>query len=95
MKFKKLIKAESLSEQLKAQTQQMDSDYNAIKEKFVELQNLLNQVVSATRDVYYRSSGTDDEKLIEEAKKAFQLANDASWGGIHNLHQAIVDTIYK
>lgn len=95
MKFTKLIKAESLSEKYKADMDRMESDYNAIKEKYTALQDLLNQVVSATRDVYYTSAGTDNEKLKEEAKKAFQLANDAAWDGINNLHQAIVDTIYK
>ena len=35
------------------------------------------------------------KELQAQAKKAWELASDASWDGISNLHQAIVKMIYK
>ena len=74
----------------------MDSDYKSIEEQYKALQDLLLQLKSATFDVYQMTAGFDHAKELQaQAKKAWELASDASWDGIHNLHEAIVKMIYK
>ena len=95
MQFKKLVKAEGIYEKYRQDMDRAESDYKHIEESYKVLHDILLKLRAATFDVYQTSVTTDNKELVAQAKKACEMADDASWDKISKLHQAILDIIYK